>query len=359
MTPQPTQPGAAPPHEPRHWYQNPRIRHYLARSEYITAFTDWFMGLAGKATEMVLYVTVLYSSAQLYPGVHLPAGLSLAVFLVQMGALDIGGLALGKLAKQARADGNQEGADQAATLSKWLIGIMLVGVVVVGLEHALPFTLPSVVTVSINVLLVVARSICAVLYGRVVHDLKQETAIHQADELNRKLSEQFRRELTTALTQVKQEFSNQTSELSQMFSNQLSELSQLLNTQGGQVATIQEAIAVHEQAIAGFNALPGMVQQVEHTMRQSLAALQARIESSAASKPKLSLVSSGVNTKESSEQFRSEPGQLSSKDFIEGYLTQHPEARNAEIIAAATKLGLTLSQSYVSQIRKALKEQSA
>src|SRR5690242_12919446 len=98
--------------ETRRWYQNPRLRRVLARSEYITAFTNWFMGLMGRATEIVLYATVLYSSAQLYPGVKLPARLSLAMFLIQMGALDVGGLALSKLAKQARADNNHEGAEQ-------------------------------------------------------------------------------------------------------------------------------------------------------------------------------------------------------------------------------------------------------
>src|SRR5260370_278935 len=76
----------------RHWYNDRELfLHGLVRSNYVTAITDWFMGFAGKWTELVLYATVLYSSAQLYPGVHLPVGLSLAVFLIQMGALDIGG----------------------------------------------------------------------------------------------------------------------------------------------------------------------------------------------------------------------------------------------------------------------------
>ena len=71
----------------RHWYNDKELfLHGLVRSNYVTAITDWFMGLAGKLTELVLYGTILYSCAQLYPGVDLPTGLSLAVFLVQMGA---------------------------------------------------------------------------------------------------------------------------------------------------------------------------------------------------------------------------------------------------------------------------------
>jgi hypothetical protein len=344
----------------RHWYNDREMfLHGFVRSNYITAFTDWFMGLTGKATEIVLYATVLYSSAQLYPGVHLPAGLSLAVFLIQMGALDVGGLALGKLAKQARADGNTAGADEAARLSQWLIGIMLAGVVTVGLEHALPFTLPDVVTVSIDVVLVVARSICAVLYGRAVHNLKTDSAAHQADELSQTLSEKFSHELTTALHQLRQEFSHQASELSQVFSNQFSELSQQLTrsleNQGGQVAAIQDAIAAHEQVLTGLAALPSIIDRHEHATRQALAGMRASIESSAASKPKLSLVASPVNT----EKLTTDEGELTNRQFIEDHLSKHPEARNVDVIEAGSKHGLTLSQSQVSQIRKALKELSA
>jgi hypothetical protein len=344
----------------RHWYNDRELfMHGLAYSNYITAFTNWFMGLAGKATEIVLYATVLYSSAQLYPGVTLPARLSLAVFLIQMGALDVGGLALGKLAKQARKDGNITGADQAMQLSKWLIGIMLAGVVTVGLEHALPFTLPSWVTVSIDVALVFARSICAVLYGRVVHDLKTDSVAHQAGELSQQLGEQFSHELTTALQQLRQELSQQASELSQMCSNQLHELSQQFTqqfqNQGGQVAAIQDAIATHETALTGLAALPGIIERHEHATRQALVGMRASIETSAASKPKLSLVASPVNA----EKVTSDEGELTNRQFIEDHLSKHPEARNVDVIEAGSKHGLTISQSHVSQVRKALKELSA
>ena len=325
----------------RRWYNDREVfLHDLARSNYVTAITDWFMSFAGKWAELVLYGTVLYSCAELYPGVHLPAGLSLTVFLVQLGALDIGGLSLAKLAKQAREDGNTAGATNAERLSKWLIGIMLVGVVTVGLEHALPITIPAWILTSINVLLVVARSICAVLYGRVVHDLKQEITTHLSLDLSQELSEKFRSELTEALEQVRQEFSTQLSELSRELQNQV-----------GQVALTREAITLHEQALTGLAALPNIVDRHERSMRQALADIRASLESGAIGKPKLSLVSP--------EKFSGEQSELSSKGFIETYITKHPEARNAEIIEEATKLGLTLSQSYVSQVRKAFKEQSA
>ncbi len=145
----------------RHWYNDRELfLQGLVRSNYVTSITDWFMGFAGKWAELVLYGTVLYSCAELYPGVHLPVELSLAVFLIQMGALDIGGLSLGKLAKQAREDGNTRGADQAATLSKWLIAIMLTGVATVGIEHVV--LLPNQVhTHSIQMQIGLCKAHCA------------------------------------------------------------------------------------------------------------------------------------------------------------------------------------------------------
>src|SRR5260370_16967067 len=60
------------------------------------------MTLMSKAAEMVLFGTVLYSGYQLLPGVpHVPASVDAAVFVIQQGALDIGGMGLLKLAKRA------------------------------------------------------------------------------------------------------------------------------------------------------------------------------------------------------------------------------------------------------------------
>src|SRR5260370_24976538 len=69
------------------------------QSNYITDFWNWFMTLMSKAAEMVLFGTVLYSGYQLLPGVpHVPATIDAAVFVIQQGALAIGGLGLLHLA---------------------------------------------------------------------------------------------------------------------------------------------------------------------------------------------------------------------------------------------------------------------
>src|SRR6266487_882741 len=331
-----------PQQQQRHWYNDREIfLHGFVRSNYITSFTDWFMGLAGKATEIVLYATVLYSCARLYPHVSLPTGLSLAVFLVQMGALDIGGLSLGKLAKQAREDGNQAGATNANTLSKWLIGIMLVGVVTVGFEHALPFALPSWVTVGIDVLLVVARSICAVLYGRVVHSLKSENVAHSLPAMQ----EMFSTELTERVERITAAAENKLTEMHQQFTRELTSLVEQAAAERPALATLSETMETHSTTLAQLAALPELVERQSHSLKQAMQDLRASIESSTSSKPKLSLVQP--------EKLSEGDGKLTNKEFIEAYLSKHADARNVDIIAEASKHGLNISQSQVSQIRKA------
>src|SRR2546421_6057341 len=256
----------------RRWHNDRELfLHGLARSNYVTAITDWFMGFAGKWAELVLYGTVLYSCAELYPGVHLPDGLSLAVFLVQLGALDIGGLSLAKLAKQAREDGNAAGAKNAERLSKWLIGIMLVGVVTVGLEHALPVALPSWVITSVNVLLVVARSICAVLYGRVVHDLKGESdRVSQVQVVQQQTIEQqlaaMVEQFNTRLQVVQSEMVQQVQTLVQ---------SQVREQVQASQASMLEQVAIQVQA--SQSTITDQVQSCQSTMLEQATAQIATV----------------------------------------------------------------------------------
>lgn len=112
-----------------------RIKRFLSQSDYITAAWAWFMVLVGKADEPVLVISVLYASVKLLPIVHFPPQFDVAVFIAQFVALDIGGLRLNKLADQARKDGNEDGAKHARRLSIALVGIMLAGVIMAGVDQ--------------------------------------------------------------------------------------------------------------------------------------------------------------------------------------------------------------------------------
>src|SRR5579859_6562256 len=88
---------------PNHISQHPRweaLAKSFKYSNYITDFWNWLMTLMSKAAEMVLFGTVLYSGYQLLPAVpHVPGGIDAAIFVIQQGALDIGGMGLLKIGR--------------------------------------------------------------------------------------------------------------------------------------------------------------------------------------------------------------------------------------------------------------------
>src|SRR5215470_17518581 len=154
------------------------------QSNYITDFWNWFMTLMSKAAEMVLFGTVLYSGYQLLPGVpHVPASVDAAVFVIQQGALDIGGMGLLKLAKRAKL------AKDAfpVRLGMSLVVLMILNVALASIKHTLPM-IPGGVFVGIETLLLIARAIVAVLFGHAIYALREEygestITVYEAHEL--------------------------------------------------------------------------------------------------------------------------------------------------------------------------------
>lgn len=197
--------------------------HHFVRSNYVTWFTEWLLSFGGKSAHVILIFTTLYMSAELYPGVHLPDGISIAVFLIQMFALDMGGMGLASLSRQAHVDGNEEGARSAKHLSNWLIGIMIAGLVTVCLEQAMNH-LPHMETVQgyvdaakifVELVLVIARAVCAVLYGKVIHSLRgswtMPTPAAQPEPIDySQIVTQVSAQIQTNITQQLQEFTQQT-----------------------------------------------------------------------------------------------------------------------------------------------------
>ena len=163
----------------------------LRDSSWVTIAWDWVMTFLGRAAEPVLWATMIYSCYQLIPyAPPPPVSLSNFVFICQFISLDIGGMGLNKIA-------------QGQGLALWtyprilaytLIGITLVTVGYAGLEHVV--IMPERVTMSIEVTLVVIRSIMTVLYAQAIHDMK-----HQVRSIQSTLDD-LRRDLDTARAQV-------------------------------------------------------------------------------------------------------------------------------------------------------------
>src|SRR5260221_5352522 len=238
------------------------------QSNYITDFWNWFMTLMSKAAEMVLFGTVLYSGYQLLPGVpHVPATIDAAVFVIQQGALDIGGMGLLKLAKRA-------GLPRDAfpvRLGVALVVLMILNVALASIKHTLPM-IPDGVFVGIETVLLIARAIVAVLFGHAIHALREEygestITIKDADELQQRIAK-----LSSELAQVQQNFhqrlTQQLSRIENHFQQRLSESSSTIEkTFHQQLATqlspVHESFQQYQDVLALLPNLQAQLQRIE------------------------------------------------------------------------------------------------
>ncbi len=148
----------------------------FVRSNYITALWNWFMGLAGKAAEPVLFASVLYSGYQLVPGVPMPtAGINAIAFVTQQAALDVGGMGLIKLTK----DEAPEKFKFARATGIALITLMVVNMIVATAGRVFPVP-PQVMQITEGILLII-RSVMAVLFGHAIHTLKDDSPEQKED----------------------------------------------------------------------------------------------------------------------------------------------------------------------------------
>lgn len=332
----------------------------IERSRVLTDSFEVSLTWAGGLADWILFLCLICNIVEVLA--HLAgSAFSNIVMGTQSVLLDIGGFALLTMAVHAHQRGARRTRNSAATVGGLLMLVTLATVVLITVGNLWPKAADQVG--NINQALILARIGMTIVYEATIHLLRHAEQHEQQVQQANQLSTQLSSELSSAIDQQQQEFSRSLQQLSEQFSRQLSTLAQEFSSQLSEVtrdiADQREMLTAHEQALTTLAALPSIIERHEHTTRQALAGMRTSLESNVARKPTLSLVASPVNTEKLSEKGSSDSSELSAKHFIESYLTKHPEARNTEIIEAATKLGLTLTQSYVSQVRKALKEQSA
>lgn len=176
-----------------------RAKSSFATSSWLTAIWEWFLGLAARAVQPVLFVTVMYSIASTYPGFKSPGtGFDLAMFIIQNGALDVASFGLPKLADQAEREGNEDGANEARKVSKALFWIMISNLVYGGIDHIIT-GIPDGVKVGVTLIFVIIRAFYAIKYSVVIHGLKSEghntalcpVQVNQIEELRIILQQQI------------------------------------------------------------------------------------------------------------------------------------------------------------------------
>lgn len=152
-----------------------RTKKGFITSIYVTYVWEWFLTLAGRLVQMVLFFTIMYNIVQSYPGFVSPgAWIDQLAFMLQNGALDIGSFGLPRLADQAIKDGNLEGAEKAMQTSKALFWIMISNLVWGGVEHVIGSGMPDGVKTFVALVFLVIRAYYAISYTKVVHALKKE-----------------------------------------------------------------------------------------------------------------------------------------------------------------------------------------
>src|SRR5690242_6890566 len=170
------------------------VKHSLIYSNWVSDFWTWFVRLASKGADIILFSSVLYAGYQLFPGAPQPPdSVNATIFIIQMGALDMGGLGLMKLARQA----NLPKDSTPMRVGYVLIGIMIATVVLAVVKHIAPHA-PEWVYPTCEAILLIARAIMCVIYGYAIHDLR-----HLEDE---QLTSQPSADV---LATLKQEFSQQ------------------------------------------------------------------------------------------------------------------------------------------------------
>ena len=317
------------------------------QSNYITDFWNWLMTLMSKAAEMVLFGTVLYSGYQLLPGVpHVPVTIDAAVFVIQQGALDIGGMGLLKLAKRA----NLSRDSFPVRLGAALVVLMILNVALASVKHTLPM-IPDGVFVGIETLLLIARAVVAVLFGHAIHALREdygESAItlKEAGELQERIEE-----LSSELARVQENFHFQLSTgLSRVRENFQQQLS-------FELAPLHESWQQQQETLA---ILPTMQAQLQHIESSTRVEIHKQAE-----RPLLrALPSPGQSSNATSRTYHSQETQqavpqttkagekFDARAFVFTCLSENPELKLAEIEQLAHAAGQELSQPTASRYRK-------
>jgi hypothetical protein len=314
------------------------------QSNYITDFWNWFMTLMSKAAEMVLFGTVLYSGYQLLPGVpHVPATIDAAVFVIQQGALDIGGMGLLKLAKRAGLPRESFPVRLGATL----VVLMILNVALASVKHTLPM-IPDGVFVGIETLLLIARAIVAVLFGHAIHALREEYSestitVKEASELQESMVA-----LAMELARVQETFhgrlSSELATLRENFHRQLS----------SELSPLRESVHHSQELLASIPAMQARLQHIENstvaeTHKQPvLRALPSiRQDSHDASKTRLA-----NETRQAALQATGAAGKFDARAFVFARLSENPDLKLAEIEQLARATGQELSQPTASRYRR-------
>ncbi|HZU03984.1 MAG TPA: hypothetical protein VFA10_30255 [Ktedonobacteraceae bacterium] len=364
----------------------------IARSETISDAWQVFLAYAGRGAEIILFICMAISLAQMIPTIALPDALTGAVFVVQMITLDVAGFGLTSLAKAVKRAGDEETARRAETVGTCLIIIMVVSMLAGGVSRLFG-TNHDVKTWMgyLDDVLLLTRVGLTVFYGKIMHSLRdsQQHMQTQVEDERAALQEEVA-QLQTTLQHERQEASESASrlraEMTQAQSDQaatIAELQQRLSAlqsekdhiidelsqarQSLQHASRNESslqASISEKELSWQAKMHAAVKAAREEMQALMKAeagaeqgkLQAEIEELKRANAQLKAqtreaVKTPVKTgkRVSSEKF-------DTKAFVFSCLQDNPDMKLSEIVQAAKLNGQELSEPTISRYRKEYRE---
>lgn len=142
----------------------------IAKSEAISDAWEVVKAYAARAAEWILFGCLFANILEMFP-LPFPGWFGNTVLAVQAVTLDVAGFGLATMADHARRQGNERAANTARRMGWTLISLMILTVGLVTLPVLISSTREFVTGAEKALLL--ARVIITVLYGHVVHSLRQ------------------------------------------------------------------------------------------------------------------------------------------------------------------------------------------
>lgn len=143
----------------------------IEASEGISDGFEVLKAYGARIAEWILFFCLIANIIEIFPLPEPGATLFGNIVLgIQSVTLDIAGFGLATMGDHARRRGDAQAASKASTMAWTLISLMIVTVGLVTLSLIIPTTKPTIDT--IEKVLILARVIVTVLYGHIVHSLR-------------------------------------------------------------------------------------------------------------------------------------------------------------------------------------------
>lgn len=356
----------------------------IARSEAISDAWQVFLAYTGRAAEIILFICMVFSLLQMLPTITLWTWLVNTILVIQMVTLDVAGFGLNSMAKAVRRGGDTATAEKAEQTATFLIIIMIVSLLSVTIAQMFGKKYPIVGDIMhyLDYGLILTRVVMTVLYGKVIHALRDSQQQMQAvaDETEARLREELaqtreklqqEREAVLAMKAGKEstttDLSRQLAEMKSALDSKTVELShtqELLQNASQNASTFQSSMAEKELALQAKmqSAMKAARDETATQMKASylaeLQAMQTKFDDQARVNAELKAQMREQAKAPTKPAKQVTPEKFDTRSFVFSCLQKSPDMKLSEIVQLAKRQGQELSEPTISRYRKEYRESS-